>query len=223
MFIAVSSIAQDGKLRRDLSSFSGIKVKGSINLVYVPSEKYFVEIVGKQPEDISTEVVDELLVINHKNAKNWVSSEWNTIGKGLIVYVHASGIDEISSTGSGSISIDGILKSDELMLRMDGAGNVSGQINVGKLNLEHNGSANIRLKGGADKAVISSNGSGNIQSFDLVIDECTISKSGSGNAQLTVNHTLHASISGSGNFTYRGNPKEISTSSAGTGKIKQAN
>ena len=214
--------AQDGKLKRDLTHFSGISVKGAIDLIYIPSDKFYVEIVGKNPEDVITSVEDDVLQIKHRKGTNWVSSEWNTLGKGLQVFVHASGTDLISSSGSGSISIDGIVKADHLTIRMDGAGNVSGQINVGKLELDHNGSANIRLKGGADKAIINSNGSGNIQSFELVVDDCTLSKSGSGNAQLTVNVALHASISGSGNFTYRGNPKEITTSSAGTGKIKQA-
>lgn len=222
LFIGFSTSAQDGKLKRDLTAFSAVNVRGSIDLVYIPSNSYFVEIVGKNPEDVITDIEEGTLMVNHKKGKNWVASEWNTVGKGLQVFVHAPTIHVLSSAGSGNIQIEGVLKSDDLSIRMDGAGNVSGNINVGKFKLDHNGSSNIRLKGGADHAVINSNGSGNIQSFDLVIDDCSISKSGSGNSQLTVNVSLHASISGSGNFTYQGNPKEISTSSSGTGKIRKA-
>ncbi len=223
LVLNLAAFSQDGKLKRELTSFSGVNVKGNIDLVYMNAKEYYVEIVGKNASDVVTAVEDNVLQVYHNKAKNWVASEWNTLGKGLKVYVHAPSLNLLASAGSGNIQIEGILKADQLNIKMDGAGNVVGQINVGKFKLENNGSSNIRLKGGVDQAVVNSNGSGNIQCFDLVIDKCTISKSGSGNAQLTVNVSLQASISGSGNFTYKGNPKDINTSSAGIGKIKSAN
>jgi hypothetical protein len=223
LMLNLTAFSQDGKLKRDLTSFSAVNVKGNIDLIYMNAKEYYVELVGKDASDVVTTVEDDVLHVYHKKAKNWVASEWNTLGKGLQVIVHAPSVNSLESAGSGNIQIDGVLKTEQLSIRMDGAGNVLGQINVGKLHVENNGSSNIRLKGGVDNAVINSNGSGNIQCFDLVVDKCTLSKSGSGNAQLTVNVSLQASISGSGNFTYRGNPKEISTSSAGIGKIKRDN
>jgi hypothetical protein len=87
--------------------------------------------------------------------------------------------------------------------------------------MENTGSSNMRLSGSVEKANIRSSGSGNLQSFDLMVDDCSISKSGSGNAQITVNRSLTASISGSGNLTYKGSPKILASSSAGLGKIKK--
>jgi cytoskeletal protein CcmA (bactofilin family) len=222
MLISIFVIAQTEVSTRNFDSFTSVEVRGSIDLLFKPSSSFYIEIKGNYPEDIISELKDGDLVIYHKKGKNWISNEWNTIGRGYVAIIHAPSLYGITSVGSGAITIEGILKSDNLSISLAGSGNIVGQINVGKLEIENSGSSNIRLNGNADKVDIKSSGSGNIQCFEFVMDECQISKSGSGNAQITVNNTLIASISGSGNLTYKGSPKKITKSVSGTGKIRKA-
>jgi hypothetical protein len=221
-FISASLfLTAQGKIERSLEPFQQVDIKGGINFVFSASSSYSVEILGKDPQDIITDVKGGQLFIYHKKGKSVLSGEWNTLTGRYQVIVHAPFLEGISTAGSGNISIDGILKSDILEFNVSGSGNVSGKINVGKLTIESAGSSNIRLTGNVEKANVRSSGSGNIQCFDLVVDDCHFSKSGSGNSQITVIHSLDVSISGSGNFTYKGTPKSISSSSAGSGKIKR--
>jgi len=221
-FISASlSLTAQEKIECSLESFQKVDIKGGINFVFSASSSYSVEILGKDPQDIITEIKGDQLFIYHKKGKTVLSGEWNTLTGRYQVIVHAPLLQGISTAGSGNISIDGILKTDVLELNVSGSGNVSGKINVGNLTIESAGSSNIRLTGNVEKAIVRSSGSGNIQCFDLVVDDCHFSKSGSGNSQITVNHSLEVSISGSGNFTYKGTPKSISSSSAGSGKIKR--
>lgn len=219
---SVVVFGQKEMVTRQLGSFNMVMVSGSIDLLYKPSSSYYVEIKGNYPEDIISELKDGELMIYHKKGKNWISNEWNTIGRGYVVVIYAPSLNGITSAGSGAITIEGVLKSDNLSVSIAGSGNLVGQINVGNLEIANSGSSNIRLKGNAENVEVKSSGSGNIQCFELVMDACKISKSGSGNAQISVNNSLTASISGSGNLTYKGNPKKISTSAAGTGKIRKA-
>jgi len=221
-FISASlSLTAQEKIERSLESFQKVDIKGGINFVFSASSSYSVEILGKDPQDIITEIKGDQLFIYHKKGKTVLSGEWNTLTGRYQVIVHAPLLQGISTAGSGNISIDGILKTDVLELNVSGSGNVSGKINVGNLTIESAGSSNIRLTGNVETAIVRSSGSGNVQCFDLVVDDCHFSKSGSGNSQITVNHSLDVSISGSGNFTYKGTPTSISSSSAGSGKIKR--
>lgn len=222
MLTSIFVVAQTEVSTRKIGSFSSVEVRGSIDLLFKPSSSYYVEIKGNYPEDIISELKDGDLVIYHKKGKNWISNEWNTIGRGYVAIIHAPSLHGITSAGSGSVTFEGILKSDHLSISLAGSGNLVGQINVGNLEIENSGSSNIRLNGNAEKVDIRSSGSGNIQCFELVVDECQISKSGSGNAQITVNNSLTASISGSGNLTYKGSPKNLTTSAAGSGKIRKS-
>lgn len=221
-FISASlSLTAQEKIERSLEPFQKVDIKGGINFVFSVSSSYSVKILGKDPQDIITDVKDGQLFIYHKKGKTVLSGEWNTLTGRYQVIVYAPLLEGISTAGSGNISFDGILKSDLLELNVSGSGNISGKINVENLTIESAGSSNIRLTGNVEKAIVRSSGSGNIQCFDLIVDDCQFSKSGSGNAQITVNHSLEVSISGSGNFTYKGSPTSISSSSAWSGKIKR--
>jgi hypothetical protein len=219
---SVVVFGQKEMLTRQLGSFNMVMVSGSIDLVYKPSATFYIEIKGNYPEDIISELKDGELSIYHKKGKNWISNEWNTIGRGYTVVLYAPSLNGITSAGSGAVTIDGVLKSDDLSVSIAGSGNLVGKVNIGNLEITNSGSSNIRLSGNAERVEVKSAGSGNIQCFELVMEECKISKSGSGNAQISVSNSLTASISGSGNLTYKGNPKNLSTSAAGSGKIRKA-
>ncbi len=221
VFSTISLFSQSKEEHRNLGNFNSIEMSGSIDVVYVPSEKYDIVIHSEFPDDVVTEVRDKKLYIHTKNGKSLAWNEIRSIGKKYTAYVYLPTLNEIEATGSGNIVLDGILKSENLSVLTAGSGNVTGQVNVESLKLKSAGSGNFRLRGNAVEAAISSSGSGNIQSFDLYIENCTISKSGSGNTQLTIVKSLNASISGSGNMNYRGTPSTVSCTSAGSGKIKK--
>ena len=221
LFSAISLFSQSKEQHRNLGDFTSIEMRGSIDVFYVPSEKYDIVIHSESPDDVFTEVREKKLHIYIKNGKSLAWNEIISIGKKYTAYVYVPTLHEIEASGSGNIVLEGVLKSDNLSIATAGSGNVTGQLNVESLKLKSAGSGNFRLRGNVVEAVISSSGSGNIQSFDLFIENCNISKSGSGNTQLTVARSLNASISGSGNMNYRGTPSTVNCKSAGSGKIKK--
>lgn len=221
VFSAISLFSQSKEQHRSLGDFTSIEMRGSIDVVYVPSDKYDIVIHSESPDDVVTDVREKKLYIYIKNGKSLAWKEIRSIGKKYTAYVYVPILNEIEASGSGNIVLEGVLKSDDLSILTAGSGNVTGQVNVESLKLKSAGSGNFRLRGNVVEAAISSSGSGNIQCFDLYTENCTISKSGSGNTQLTVAKSLKASISGSGNMYYRGTPNTVSCTSVGSGKIKK--
>jgi hypothetical protein len=210
--------------KREVGSFTGVKVSGSIELILSQGPEDIVAISAAEAseiEKIETEVRGGILYIGLKDRKNWWSDQWNTMNKKFKAYVSSPDFRSIESAGSGSIQIVGTLKVDDLEFEVAGSGNIKGAIEVENLEMVQSGSSNIRLSGKASKAEFNCSGSGNIQSPDLIIDYCEVNISGSGNADLTVEKELSGSLSGSGNIRYKGNAEITEKSISGVGKIRK--
>jgi hypothetical protein len=209
---------------RNVSGFHAVRVSGSIDLYISQGPEEVVAISASSQEikdEIVTEVKDGVLYIHPQKNSNWWRREWNSLGKKIRAYVAASEIDQLSSSGSGSLFCSGVIKADKLELVVSGSGNIDGNLDVGDLSVEQSGSSNVRLKGVVKNSNFRMSGSGNIYSYDLQSDYSDISISGSGNAEITANKEVNASISGSGNIRLKGDAGIRNISTAGSGRIKR--
>ncbi len=208
---------------RNVASFHGVSASGSID-VYISEGEQNVAISAadkKDLENIITEVKDGVLQIRFKDSKGWWSDHWNTVGRKFKAYVSARQIDYISLSGSGNVHIEGVLKTPKLKFQISGSGNISGAVETKDLFVKQSGSSNIKLSGSATNAEFVCSGSGNINSPELETEVCQVKMSGSGNADLTVNKSLSAATSGSGNIRYRGTGNLVNSSSSGSGRIRK--
>ena len=217
------TIVNDPNARvRQTGSFHGVEVSGAIELFVSQGPETKVALSAKDPADVDmivAEVEDGILNIHYRENKNWWSNQWNTMGRKFRAYVSTPDISRLTSSGSGRIHIEGVLKGDELKIDLSGSGNVDGEVNVAKLDIDQSGSSNIRLRGTAGKASFDCSGSGNISCPDLTTDHCSIDMSGSGNAEITANKEISAELAGSGNIRFKGNASITNMSTAGSGKI----
>ena len=65
-------------------------------------------------------------------------------------------------------------------------------------------------------------GSGDLRLFDLRAREVHVSIAGSGDAKVNASERLDATVAGSGDVRYRGNPKEVAQSVNGSGSVERA-
>ncbi len=206
---------------RNVKSFSGISVSGSIDLFYSPDSETKVLVSSSEKEfldRIETYVKNDILYIKIKDKDGWNFSWGN---RRLRAYVSAPAVSSIDASGSGNVRVEGKLKTETLRFNSSGSGNVEASIEVDKLIYEHSGSGNANFSGTAGKAEIETSGSGNFISPSLVMEKCEIDASGSGNIEITVNKELSAETSGSGNIRLRGEGLISNLSTSGSGKIKR--
>jgi hypothetical protein len=231
MSLAMTTLGQDkavfndpNAVVREVDDFDAIVISGAIELIFMQGPEHKVAIGAGDPDDvekISTETRNGKLYIKYRNGDNWWQNQWNTMGRKFKAYVSAPRMREISTSGSGSIRILGLLKAEGFKLDVSGSGNVIGEIEADEFEMDQSGSSNIRLSGKVGRASVQCSGSGNIQSSDLLIDYLDIDISGSGNAELWVNRELSAQISGSGNIRYKGDGSIKNMSVSGSGKIRK--
>jgi hypothetical protein len=138
-----------------------------------------------------------------------------------LVTVPFESLNRIKLTGSGKVVSNNPIVSDSLIADLNGSGDMTLNTIVSKLVTSTTGSGDMKLQGTADNFSTQVFGSGSVKASDLETQSATVDISGSGDVQLWATQNLIASVFGSGNVFFKGNPvaKEIKVS--GSGQIKK--
>lgn len=196
--------------------FSSVELKGDMTVVLQENDGDKTRIVGEQ-EDINQ------IRIKQKKGRIIISKDLNFRKKdtrNVTVYLpYSSFLSQVILSGSGNISSEQILESDdEIKLTLSGSGNVSlatvspllnaavsgsGKLEVeadvsAETNIVLSGSGQIKLSGRSPEAKIRLSGSGRIVAKDYRIDIADIFISGSGNVAINAKKIRKQTIVGSG-------------------------
>ncbi len=119
----------------------------------------------------------------------------------LTARVRMPKLDEAMLAGSGDIEVEGF----------DG----------GKTSLVIAGSGYIEADGKLDYLRLTINGSGRADVPDLEVEDADVTINGSGNVLVRVSGNLEATINGSGDIEYIGEPEHVRSSVRGSGHIRE--
>jgi|GEM_PF-808851 len=139
--------------------------------------------------------------------------------KPIRIHVSTREINRILLDGSGIISSENKIKTDNLEINISGSGKVNLSVDVKNLETTILGFGDITFEGDADTHNFSLSGSGSLRASDLLTNQTNISISGSGSAEVSAIKELDINISGSGDVSYNGEPEKITQSISGLGKI----
>ena len=127
---------------------------------------------------------------------------------------------EASVSGSGDVKISGTANTFES--NVSGSGDVNANVVCdSNSSFSISGSGKIILQGKANLFQASISGSGSIRGRDFSVETAKIKIAGSGSIELTVNQEIDASIAGSGDVRYAGNPKKVNSNAGGSGTVKK--
>lgn len=213
-------IKGNGKVKtekRKTSDYDGVSLGGFFDVVLIKGKEGNLTIEGESNllEYITTEVKNGNLKIKVKKGYNLKST------RKIVVTVPVKSISKIGLGGSGNITSETLLKSEDLSLSLGGSGNIKVNVDVENLKTSIAGSGDIKVTGDAKNMKASIAGSGSIKAFELETDSVKASIAGSGSVRVSVKDEIRASIAGSGNVYYKGDPPKIKTSSAGSGSVKK--
>ncbi len=123
-------------------------------------------------------------------------------------------------SGSGDITLRGNLKN--VKSTISGSGKLNLQASVaGLASFNISGSGDALARGSASEVEARISGSGKVLAAALETKSCKVRISGSGSVEVNVSDELDATISGSGDVHYAGNPSRLNVHSSGSGKIKK--
>ncbi|MEO5648414.1 MAG: head GIN domain-containing protein [Ginsengibacter sp.] len=182
---------------RNVANFYNVSVSGSSNVFITRGDNFEVKV--KAYENIipylETKIQDGTLLIAFKDNSN-VSNDNSEI------FITMPSLNSVATSGSGNITSAGeFLGSGNFKASVSGLGNIS----LGS--------------GTAGNFQINISGSGNVKSFGLKAQQTVVNIEGSGNAEVTVLQNLNATINGSGNVYYKGNPATVTSRVSGSGQV----
>lgn len=200
----------------NLTGFNGVNAGIDGDVYFTQSNEYKVEIVGQSNiiSHVQTYIENGVLQMHFEPLAN--------IGRHtrLTAYVSAPAAYNLGVNGSGTLKVLQPLISSDLSLKVNGSGDLYvSQLNGSNLSANISGSGNISVGSGNVRSEnLQISGSGTIDLLNIYTKNCTTHTSGSGTTKVNVSDYLDATISGSGDVYYLGNPI-IHTNISGSGKV----
>ncbi|MCS6973998.1 MAG: DUF2807 domain-containing protein [Cyclobacteriaceae bacterium] len=161
----------------------------------------------------------EMLVMTRVKANNL---NLKVSGSGSLKVEADAGDVTAHVSGSGDITLRGNLKN--VKSSVSGSGKINLQADVaGLATFDISGSGDALAQGSANEVEAQISGSGKVLAAGLATKSCKVRISGSGSVEINVSDELDATISGSGDVRYTGNPSRLNVHSSGSGKIRKLN
>jgi hypothetical protein len=204
-------------ITRTTSDYDAVKFAGSFDYVLVAGTEGNIKIEGEENllPYIITEVKKGTLIIKIENRVNLNTSRT----KSIKITVPFESITEVSLSGSGNLWNEETIAIKAFKVSVAGSGEAKLDVSATTIDASVAGSGELALKGKTNTIKISVAGSGEFKGFDLDATDADVSVTGSGSADLVCNGHLKASITGSGEISYKGNPSTKDTKVVGSGSI----
>ena len=184
-----------------------IEIPAPFDVIVEKGDHYGVKIIGESnviPE-VFTEVKNNSLLLSTSNNVKFFG---NAMDRTQLI-VTTKDISEICVVGSAKVSSTSNVESKYLSLELIGSGEISLTIESQNISVDITGSGNVELKGNCKIIKGKVIGSGILHTKQLKSKKSFIKIVGSGQASVCSSEKLHASINGTADVTYVGEPKEV--------------
>lgn len=178
---------------REVAPFTSVDLASAnnVSIRIGPVQSVSVRADDNLTELVTTEVLaGELVIDNNDNFRTETP---------MSVEVTVPQLNAVTMSGSGTLTVQGV-RAETLTVHLPGSGI-------------------IRVSGAADRLRTTLEGSGELQLNNLIAAQATAVVSGSGLIRLYASEALHATVSGTGTISYKGNPNEVTKSVTGSGAI----
>jgi Putative auto-transporter adhesin, head GIN domain len=203
------------KETRSTSNFTKVHSSGDADVEITPGDNCAVTV-----EDdanllpyLETNVDNGTLYIHYRNGVS-VSNDHAKI------YITAPTLSEVTTSGVSNITVSGLLKnSDKISFNTRGAGNIVGEVDAPAVSVTISGAGSVKLQGRTKDFDCDISGVGHADCGDLESENTNVSVSGVGSAHVFASVHLSATVSGTGNVYYRGNPQNPEIHTSGVGSV----
>lgn len=201
---------------RSAKDFHALDIEVSGKVVVHTGPAYKVEVQGE-------ETVMPFLETEVKNGSLHIYFSQNVRDvDDLLITVTAPAFDEFEVSGSAEVLAHDPLDGTDLDVSISGSGDIElTDVDYDRIDLNVSGSGEILLQGIAVQSIdYHVSGSGDLDALDCPTPKATAKVSGSGTVRCHVLDFLRATVSGSGDVLYLGNPT-VDAEVSGSGKVKK--
>lgn len=215
---ALAATAADKRETRAVGSFDGLGVAAPIRVELKQADADSLVVEGEESAlaELETYVENNSLHIRVREQKRVPYMDK------VKAYVTMKDVRAIAAAGSGDI-VAGPLRTGDVKLAVAGSGDVKiAELTAKKVHAAVAGSGDLTVSGGkADALEAAVAGSGDLKAARLETADAHVSVAGSGSATVWARTSLRASVVGSGDLRYYGDPAERKTAVRGSGSLRR--
>jgi len=213
-----NTYAENIKEERKVATFTGVdfQIAGEVFITQGAPQMVTVEGSADDIKDLKTEISGSTLIIKFEG--------WKMNYGDIKIYITAEMFNELKVSGSGSITAQSKITTENMELEVSGSGKIKIEnLEVSQIEAEISGSGKIHIGGSkeANSMEFEISGSGDIYAEEIPVKRIEGDISGSGKASLNCTDKLEADISGSGKIYYKGNP-QIDADISGSGSVRSS-
>lgn len=199
----------------DLPEIRSIVAQGSIDVHLSRGDAQNVEIEAQENliGMVTTEVKGTAL---HVETKGCIANS-----EPITIKISLPTLESVTMQGSGDLTSSDRFTSEAFVATVQGSGSIRMGVDARLIQAAVQGSGDIDLSGRCEDLEAEVQGSGNIDAKGLQAMNVQAAVQGSGDINVHVTDRLKASIGGSGDITYKGEPTEVKKDVAGSGELKQ--
>lgn len=142
-------------------------------------------------------------------------------GNKLKVIVTVRDLDRVDISGAVDLRSEGVLRLDDLDLRLSGASSIDLHLVLDELEVRSSGSSDIELRGSCNEFDLRTSGASSIEAFGFEAKHCEIHASGASNIEIAVEKELELEADGASDIRYKGNPNLRRNSVSGAASVRQ--
>jgi hypothetical protein len=142
-------------------------------------------------------------------------------GNKLKVIVTVRDLDRVDLSGAVDLRSEGVLRLDDLDLRLSGASSIDLHLVLDELEVRSSGSSDIELRGSCNEFDLRTSGASSVDAFDFEAKHCEIHASGASNIEIAVEKELELEADGASEIRYKGNPNLRRNSVSGAASVRQ--
>ncbi len=183
---------------KKVNAFTILKLKGNFNVVFT-NGSCSLKVVAADKDVMASIDVKSGTTLN-------ITMKEGATGMATL-YIGLKDIQQIAININGTVSTTNAIDVGDLTLNIDG--NATGTLNldVKMLNCNSNSGKALVMKGKAKTCNFKDGGEGSLDASQLKTDNLTLEDSSDGDLKMYAHPEMHAKVTGSGTFTYYGNPR----------------
>jgi hypothetical protein len=219
--IELARVAASGNtvtLTEDYTGFTKVDVSSAFRVAVNQSGEYGVEVTIDENlrDHLDVRVSGDTLYVGLRPGITFTSGP-----NQLSATINMPALEALTLSGASRATVKGFESNDAFRAELSGASKLQGDLSAGDVWMEVSGASNVALRGEGNALKLLASGASSVDLSQFTVTDADVQLSGASQAQVNMDGTLDANLSGASKLTYKGNVTLGHLETSGASSINQ--
>jgi hypothetical protein len=216
--VRVAASGNSVTLPQDYAGFTKVEAGSAFRVTINQSEDYSVDIIidDSLRQHLDVGVQGDTLRIYLRPGVTF-----STRPREMRAEITMPALEGLDLSGASRGAVSGFESNDPLRVVLSGASSLQASLSTGDVQLEASGASQANMQGGGDALDLEASGASQANLSEFTVADADVRLSGASQAQINMDGTLNADLSGASKLTYDGDVRLGSVDTSGASTIQQ--